>query len=40
MLTALTITEYSFILLKRYSVVDARRNLLKKFEFVKDSIYK
>lgn len=40
MLTALTITEYSFILLKRYSVVDARRNLLKKFEFIKDSIYK
>ena len=40
MLTALTITKYSFILLKRYSVVDARRNLLKKFEFIKDSIYK
>lgn len=40
MLTTLTITEYSFILLNRYSVADARRNLLKKFEFIKNSIYK
>lgn len=39
-LTSLTIVEYSFILLNRYSVEEARNNLLKKFDLLKNSIYK
>lgn len=40
MMTSLIIMEYSFVLLNRYTVDTARSNLLKKFDFIKKSVYK
>lgn len=40
MLTSLIIMEYSFVLLKRYSIEESKANLTKKFTFIQNSIYK
>lgn len=40
MLTSLIIMEYSFVLLKRYSIEESKANLIKKFTFIQNSIYK
>lgn len=40
MLTSLIIMEYSFVLLKRYSIEESKTNLTKKFTFIQNSIYK
>lgn len=40
MLTSLIIMEYSFVLLKRYLIEESKANLIKKFTFIQNSIYK